>query len=108
MEHRGRIQAQGKNIEESESWSQDEPPTIQDGLEMIERLRNKIPKKDAQIRETAFEKLARLIKNAINTNGIDAPVKLTFKAEGYVRERVDLEVIKGKAFINEPDKNEKK
>ncbi len=108
MEHRGRIQAQGKNLEESESWSQDEPPTIDEGLEMVEKLKIKIPKNEAIIREKAFEKLERLIKNAFKTNGIDAPVKITFKAEGYVRERVDLEVIKGKAFVNNPANIEEK
>ena len=38
MKHRGRIQAQGEKLEESESWSQDEPPTGRDGLEMLKRL----------------------------------------------------------------------
>lgn len=106
MEHRGRIQAQGKNLEESESWSQEVPPTIEDGFEMLERLKGKIPKKEAKIRDKAFEKAKRFIQNASETNGIDAPSSVTFRAEGYMKERVDIEVKKGKAFIKKQDQEE--
>jgi len=41
----------------------------------------------------------RLINNAESTNGIDAPINVSFRANGYVKERVDLEIQKGKAFI---------
>lgn len=99
MKHRGRIQAQGKNLEESEAWSQNEPPTVRQGLEMIEKLENKISKKDFEIRKSAFNKVKKLINNAGETNGIDAPVSLSFRAEGFVKERVDIEIKKGKAFI---------
>lgn len=45
MKHRGRIQAQGKSIEESEAWSQEQPPTVDDGLLMLKRLKEKLPEK---------------------------------------------------------------
>ncbi len=32
MKHRGRIQAQGENLEASEAWSQNKPPTKNDGF----------------------------------------------------------------------------
>jgi hypothetical protein len=32
MLHRGRIQAQGKNIDQSEAWSQENPPTEKEGV----------------------------------------------------------------------------
>ena len=61
---------------------------------MLENLKQKISKKDAKIRETAFEKASQFIKRASLTNGIDAPANVTFRAEGYVKERVDIEVKK--------------
>jgi hypothetical protein len=33
--HRGRIQAQGNGVEKSENWSQDNPLTSVDGLELL-------------------------------------------------------------------------
>jgi len=108
MKNRGRIQAQGKNIEESESWAQNEPPTADEGIEMLEKLKEKIPKREAKIREKAFKKAERLIKNAENTNGIDAPANISFRAEGYVKERIDIEVKKGKAFIKKLNEGEEK
>ncbi len=100
MKHRGRIQAQGKKLEASETWSQNKPPTKKDGLNMLEKLKNKIPKSEVKIRETAFKKAERFIKRASLTNGVDAPVSITYRAEGYIKERVDIEIKKGKAFIN--------
>jgi len=99
MKHRGRIQAQGDNLEESEAWSQEEPLTKDEGLEKLENLKNKIPKQEAQIREKAFEKAKKFIERASETNGVDAPSNVTFRAEGYTKERVDIEVKKGKAFV---------
>ena len=61
MKHRGRIQAQGEHLESSESWAQDEPITIEEGLQLLENLKNKIPKKEAEIREQAFNKAAQFI-----------------------------------------------
>ncbi len=76
MKHRGRIQAQGKNLESSESWSQNEALTKKDSLRMLEKLKNKIPKSEAKIRKTAFEKAEKFIKRASLTNGADAPVSI--------------------------------
>ncbi|MFN8256255.1 MAG: hypothetical protein U0W24_11230 [Bacteroidales bacterium] len=61
MEHRGRIQAQGENLEASESWTQSLPLTKSDGFEMLEKLKIKIPKKEALIRNHAFEKAKHFI-----------------------------------------------
>ena len=99
MKHRGRVQAQGEKLEASEAWAQNEPPTEKDGLEMLDKLKNKIPKKEAEKRKIAFEKAAKFINQASLTNGIDSPANVTFRAEGYTKERIDIEVKKGKAFI---------
>ena len=34
MKHRGRIQAQDENLEASESWSQKEPPTKKERIDI--------------------------------------------------------------------------
>ena len=98
MKHRGRIQAQGENLEASESWSQNKAPTKEDGLNMLEKLRNKIPKKEAKKRESAFKKAEKFIKRASEIGGIDAPSETTF-AKMDSEERIDIEIKKGKAFI---------
>jgi hypothetical protein len=61
MEHRGRIQVQGENLEASESWSQKEPLTQQEGLSLLDKLKNKIPRKESEIREKAFTKAEQFI-----------------------------------------------
>ncbi|PID89625.1 MAG: hypothetical protein CSA05_00050 [Bacteroidia bacterium] len=104
MKHRGKIQAQGEKLEKSESWVQEKPPTKTDGLNMLQKLMNKLSKKDQKIREKASKNAAKWIENAAKTNGIDAPANVTFRAEGYVKERIDIEVKKGKAFIENKDK----
>lgn len=40
--NRGRIQAQADDLEESVAWAQDNPPDLQQGLEMVEELKGKL------------------------------------------------------------------
>ena len=97
-EHRGRFQAQGEGIEESESWSQDEPLTKSDGLNLLDRLKNKLSAKDLDKRRKAFEKTERFISGA--QGGVDAPKKKSFYDDKQRRDiRVDVEILSGKAFI---------
>lgn len=98
MEHRGRIQAQGENLEASEAWSQNEPLKKSDGLKMLEILKNKIPRKETKIREKAFKKAAQFINQGPH-EVITAPITRSFKVKGTKKERVDIEIQKGKAFI---------
>ncbi len=98
MKHRGRFQAQGENLEASEAWSQDEPLTKDEGLEMLDNLKNKIPKKEAQIREQAFEKASEFINQGPH-EVVDAPITRSYKVKGTKKERVDIEIQKGEAFI---------
>ncbi len=99
MKHRGRIQAQGKKLEASETWSQNKPPTKKDGLNMLEKLKNKIPKSEAKIRETAFKKAAKYIEQASKNGGLNATAFNSFNVKGTKRERVDIEVRTGIAFV---------
>lgn len=99
MKHRGRIQAQGDKLETSESWAQDEAPTKKEGLSMLEKLKNKIPKKEAQIREKAFKKAARFIENG-SYQVIDKKISKTYMVSDTEHERVDIEIRKGVAFAS--------
>lgn len=76
--NRGRIQAQSNSIEESVSWAQDEPPTLEDGQKMIVELKNKLSSKELKKREEQFEKLERFMKTAQENGGIEAPISRNY------------------------------
>ena len=98
-QHRGRIQAQGGKLEESESWAQDEPLNLEDGLALLETLKNKLTKKEFEIWQDSFERARNFIIQAAENGGIDAQVSKTFKVKKTRDIRVDIEVIKGTAFV---------
>ena len=100
MENRGRIQAQGDKLEESESWAQKKPLTKKEGLELLEKLKEKIPKKETKIRERAFKKAKRFIENG-PYQVVDKIISKTYMVPDTEHERVDIEIQKGTAFINE-------
>ena len=97
MKHRGRLQAQGENLEASEAWSQEEPLTKEKGIELLNDLKGKIPKKEAIIREKAFDKAEQFINQGPH-EVIDGPISRSFKVKGTKQERVDIEIQKGEAF----------
>lgn len=97
--HRGRIQAQGDGLEASENWSQDEPLTAEDGLALLEKLRQKIPNQEAKSREKEFKKAEELIRRIGKSGGVDAKYTRSFRTKGTKDIRVDIEVLGGKAFI---------
>lgn len=98
--NRGRIQAQGEKLEQSEPWAQNSPPTKKEGLQMTDNLKNKIPNEAAKIRSKEFVKLKKFIRQAAKNGGITEGCIKTFLVKGTEKERVDLEVIKGFAFID--------
>jgi hypothetical protein len=102
MEHRGRFQAQGKKLEESESWNQPEPLVIEDGIKKLRLLKNKLKPKDLRLRYEAFNECEKFINRAAQNGGIDVtnfPYKYSKSWAVYGEERVDLEIHKGVAFI---------
>jgi hypothetical protein len=99
MKHRGRIQAQGENLESSESWAQNEPLTKNEGLKLLENLKSKIPKKEAEIRENAFNKASEFIQQGPH-EVIIGSIFRSYKVKGTKHERVDIEIQSGIAFIN--------
>ncbi len=106
MKHRGRIQAQGEKLEESEFWAQEEPPTKTDGLNMLQQLMNELSKKDREIRRKPFEKAKKFIENAAEYGGIDATVFKSFYVKDTDKERIDIEVRQGIAFVPDDNKDE--
>lgn len=97
-DHRGRFQAQGKKIEESEKWSRDTPLTGVNALKLLSKLQNKIPTKESDIRAKAFEQAKNDINRCMAVKGISAFYPKSFLVSGTRHERVDIEVWAGKAF----------
>lgn len=101
--HRGRIQAQGPNAEESESWAGEEPPTKSEMIARLESLRGKLTRREQEERGGCFEAARQCILSAPR-DGMDAGRPKTFrnrKLRGGVR--VDLEIATGKACIDDPE-----
>lgn len=97
--HRGRIQAQGAKLEESVSWNQDNPLTASEARIKIQKLKDKLSKKDLALRADAFKKTENYVENSKECGGVDALVSKTFMVKDTKHERVDIEVISGKTFV---------
>ena len=100
--HRGRIQAQGPDTEQSEAWAQPDPPTKNAMIALLNALWDKLSSAEQYERQKCYEEVLAYIGSA-PTTGIDAPLKKTFrnrKLRGGVR--IDVEVQTGKAGIDDP------
>ena len=104
MKNRGRFQAQGQHLEESEAWAQDEPLYSDQAKIKLTVLKEKLSPFERKKREKAFEKCEDFIVDACKIGGIviiDKPVIKTYP--GRSKERVDIEVIKGEAFLKKDE-----
>ena len=104
MENRGRFQAQGRILEESESWAQDNIMHYCEGKILITNLKTKLSPKDLKIRIPAFKLCEDYIDRANKNGGVRGFFSKSFP-KNY-KERVDLEVHKGVAFQTKPKKDE--
>jgi hypothetical protein len=98
--HRGRIQAQGKTLEESESWAKDTFLTLDEGKVLIENLKGKLTKTELKIRKKAFEDLEKYVEEHSDI-GLSAPhlgKAGRFHVKDTKSERVELEIHAGLAF----------
>ncbi|GAB4191244.1 MAG: hypothetical protein Tsb002_19760 [Wenzhouxiangellaceae bacterium] len=96
--HRGRIQAQGAGYEDSEHWAQTFPPSNTDGIQMLDKLVQRMPKRAFKARKIAIN-LARIWIMRLLGFGVGAPISQTFQNPGSTKgERIDIEVKKGSAF----------
>lgn len=96
--HRGRVQAQGKKLEESIAWTLSIPPTGDDGKKWLMELSNIISKNEAALRADAFQKANDFVEDGVRGGGVYAERKKTFGVRNTQCERVDVEVLKGYAF----------
>ena len=97
--HRGRIQSQGGKIEDSESWNYNMPISEKTAKDKVNILKARHTRKEQKLRSNAFDKAYNFIDNAKSAFGVDAQVHQTFMVKGSKNERVDIEVITGKAFV---------
>lgn len=104
LEHRGRFQAQGGGIEESECWAQDKPLSLASALKLLAKLIAKLATKDYERRRDQFDKAEQYIKNAAENGGRYATGRdPSFRVKGSKDERVDIEINAGKAFVQEQE-----
>jgi len=68
---------------------------------MLEKLKNKIPKKEAEKRSKAFLKAGKYIETASANGGLNAVASVSFNVKGSPKERIDIEIRKGLAFTPE-------
>ncbi len=97
--HRGRIQAQGDGLDESEAWSQDTPISHIDGCNKKLALKKKLSPKELRVRAGAFDKARAFIDSSHVAGGVSAQVSKTYMVKGEREKRVDLEVRAGVAFV---------
>lgn len=95
--NRGRFQAQGAGVEESESWCLESPPTKSNGHTMVEALKGKLNHKALRQRKVPFNKAKRFVETAPCV-GWDVSVQSYAPCPPYKDVRVDIEIIKGRAF----------
>ncbi|MFD2720393.1 hypothetical protein ACFST9_16830 [Hymenobacter monticola] len=104
MSHRGRFQAQGKKLEESEPWEQGTPLILKDGQTLLKTLESKLKPKDRRIRKESFidcmKTIVRIQKNGgYNVTHAGKPLLKSFPVDDTEHERVDLEIHAGIALI---------
>jgi len=101
--HRGRWQAQGGGLEESEPWNQSTPLTLTQGLALLDKLEAKLRPSDRKARALYFEQARIYARRLAAGGGMSAD---NFRGKSFPtgvpssHPRVDLEIRKGDAFIN--------
>lgn len=106
MQHRGRFQAQGDKLEESTTWAQDTALLLEDGQDLLNQLEKSICVREAQIRAKGFAKCRKTMDESAKNGGI----KVTDMGKAFIKsfpkghkERLDLEVRLGTAFVYKKD-----
>ena len=97
--HRGRVQAQGNGLERSIPWGQPTPPTVAQGVGMLNSLYGLLSRSEQGERELALAQAIRWVQGRPPA-GVYAVVKMSFPRpalRGGVR--MDIEVLVGKAFL---------
>jgi len=99
MEHRGRFQAQGGGIEDSEAWDEENALPAARGHSLLTALKYKLDKSEYLIRRNAFNNAHRFIDNAAASGGVGPTKKSWPQPPRHDHRRVDIEVHSGRAFV---------
>ncbi len=112
--HRGKIQAQGAGyrdpgVGDAETWGpQLSPPTVEWGLQALERIEARMNNKQRSTRNQALKDAKRYVISTGRAGGLDAVRKKSFYNDeirkenedgGRRDERVDVDILGGKAFV---------
>ncbi|EMK3325702.1 hypothetical protein V8035_004146 [Vibrio vulnificus] len=103
MRNRGRFQAQGARLEESESWASEVEIGVSEGLSLIGDLEVKLTRRERLLRESSFQQARSYVQNAGNVNGVFAQISKTYRVKNTKSERVDIEVRSGRAFVKDSE-----
>jgi hypothetical protein len=103
--HRGRIQIQGSDLPGagySWWWDQRWPPRARTGLRKLRMLRKRLTSQQDAVRDEAFARAERWLRQVRDQGGIPAPVIRTFQntrlQPKHRDARIDVEVLSGVAF----------
>jgi hypothetical protein len=103
---RGRVQAQGDDINQhggySSSWAQQIPVTDEDGLSFLAKIEEQCNESQQFHRKQAFDKAKNFIKNASKQGGVgpeSQPHPFQDPKYKILKARVDIEIHCGLTFI---------
>ena len=101
--HRGRIQAQNGDLNESSAWDQEAPLTADEGHRRLNEVYARLTDAQRRQRERALDKAHAWIDACAAGGGVEVvglPVSKPFGGPpGRRRLRIDIEVKAGKAFV---------
>lgn len=107
--YRGRVQAQGDDIEQdggySCSWAQDKPVTDREGLSFLAKIEAQCNDHQKELRKVPFAKARRFVKQASQQGGVGPEAQPpSFQdpkrdRRKYNSVRVDIEIISGLTFV---------
>lgn len=100
--NRGRIQAQGGGTEKSAAWTTLDDFTKAMGIERLDNLQSQLTPAEFRLRQTALTKSKNRIINCPLV-GLSALSKKSYYDDFRNRDiRVDVDVLNGICFIDEP------
>lgn len=104
--HSGRWQAQGGGLQESRAWNQPTPLTLTQGLALLDQLEMSLRPRDRRARASFFEQARIYARRLAAAGGISAAnfggsKSFPTRNQPSSYPRVDLEINRGHAFINE-------
>jgi len=109
--YRGRVQAQGDDIEQkggySHPWAQSEPVTDEEGLKFLDIIKEQCSQSELAKLKQAFAKAKRFVKNASEQGGVGPEAQPhSFQDHNCTvkNARVDIEITLGLTFIPATEK----